>query len=144
MATARAVPSPISDADIKVRALMREFTRAFNASDFEAMKALYVNDAVVLPPHQRLAPGVTAICDLQRWLREAGESNLNIEVTRVIESTELVVALGTYTIHNRLPSGSTLMDRGKEFAVLQQQPNGEYRFLVQGWSSDLPPMPIAH
>jgi len=144
MATVRAVPAPISDTDIKVRALMQEFARAFNGSDFETLKALYVNDAVVLPPHQRPAPGIMAICELHRWLREGGESDLNIEVTRMIESNELVVVLGNYTIHNRLPNGSTIMDRGKEFAVLQHQPNGEYRFLVQGWSSDLPPMPVVH
>ena len=143
MATARAVPAPISDTDVKVRALMQEFTRAFNGSDFETLKTLYVDDAVVLPPHQRLAPGVMAICEFHRWLRE-GESNLNIEVTRIIESSGLVEALGNYTIHNRLPNGDTIMDRGKEFAVLQRQPNGEYRFFVQGWSSDLPPMPVLH
>jgi len=97
---------------------------------------------MILPPHQRLTPGVMAIRELHRWLRQGGESHLNIEVTRIIESSGLVEVLGNYTIHNRLPNGNTIMDRGKEFAALQHQPNGEYRFLVQGWSSDLPPMPV--
>ena len=42
MATVRAVPAPISDTDTKVRALMQEFTRAFNGSDFEPLQAPYV------------------------------------------------------------------------------------------------------
>jgi hypothetical protein len=67
-----------------------------------------------------------------KWLREGGEANLKIEVTR-----------GTYTIQGRLLDGAAYMDRGKEFSVLHCQPNGEYRFLVQGWSSDLPPVMFA-
>lgn len=144
MATARAVPVPISEAETKVRGLVQEFARAFNESDWGVLKSLYVNDAVVLPPHQRPASGITAICDLHKWLREGGEANLKIEVTRIIESNELAVVWGTYNIQRRLLDGAIYADRGKEFSVLQRQPNGDYRFLVQGWSSDLAPVMFAH
>jgi len=143
MASVRVVPSPISDTETKVRGVVQEFARAFNEGDWEVLKSLYVTDAVVLPPHQRLAPGIPAICELHKWLREGGEANLKIEVIRIIESNELAVLLGTYTIQGRSLDGTAYMDRGKEFSVLQRQPNGEYRFLVQGWSSDLPPVMFA-
>ncbi len=139
-AAVKPITTAITEIETRVRNMAQEWARLFNEGDFDSLVAMYLPDAVVMPPHQRAAPGTMAIRELLKWYREGGVRDLKCETTRVVQSPEFVLEIGAYTAGVALPTGVRMIDRGKYLTNLQRQSNGEFRIIFHCWNSDLPPL----
>ncbi|HWR36774.1 MAG TPA: nuclear transport factor 2 family protein [Clostridia bacterium] len=142
MATVRAIPSQVSDIENRIQSMTQLFVRCYNEGDFETLASQFTNESVVLPPNQRSAPGISAIRELFKWFHDAGANNLKLDVTNIVQGTEMVLVSGTYSITMPLPSGTHFHDRGKYLTNYQRQNNGDYKIIFDCWNSDLPPAPL--
>jgi uncharacterized protein (TIGR02246 family) len=138
----KVVPTPISETETKIRSLTQEWARLYNEGDFDTLASLYLPDAVVLPPNQRAAPGTAAIRDLFKWFRDAGATSLKVETTRIVQSPELALEMGVYSLSRLMPIGGHTTDRGKYLTTLQRQSTGDWRIVFHCWNSDLPPISV--
>lgn len=124
----------------KINESTQAFVNAMLAKDWAAVAALYTEDAVLNPPHDRAVKGRAAI---QAWLEKFlpitayKASNVKVEVRN-----DLAYVLGTYTM-TIVPPGASgpVNDTGKYVEIRRKQPDGSWRIAVDIFNSDLPASP---
>ncbi len=70
---------------------------------------------------------------------DAGITDLTLETTHVEQSGHLTYELAGYSLAISQEDGSKKQERGKYVAVWQRQPSGEWRSVVDSFSSNQPP-----
>jgi uncharacterized protein (TIGR02246 family) len=124
----------------KINESAQMFVNAALAKNWSAVAALYTDDAVLNPPHDRAVKGRAAI---QAWMEKFPPitafkmSNVKVEVRN-----DLAYVLGTYTMTLAPPGGSgPINDTGKYVEIRRRQPDGSWRIAVDIFNSDLPASP---
>ncbi len=113
------------------------FTAAVNAQDLEAVIALYEADAISLPPtgddpvseNQGRRDLFTAMFTLQ--------PAIDLQVTRTLQSGELAMVTGSWTLEGKDPEGNPISMSGHYADVVRRQPDGTWLFVIDN------PLPAA-
>jgi ketosteroid isomerase-like protein len=107
--------------------------------------AFYADDAVMLPPN---APTIADRNSIrQAWVDMLGPSTISISwkatKTEVAKSGELGYLYGTYQDAAQDPKGGPpIRDSGKIVEVWKKQADGNWKCIVDAYSSDLPAAPV--
>jgi uncharacterized protein (TIGR02246 family) len=137
-----AAAAELSDQDkASIRAVDAEWARAAKAGNGEAIAALYVSDAVLLPPGEPMVKGAAA---KKYWVDFAngfsGPTELN---TMAVEGGGNVAsAIGTYKMSltpKKAGAKALPTEEGKYLEVLKRQDDGSWKLIYDMWSPNAPP-----
>ncbi|HLJ17936.1 MAG TPA: SgcJ/EcaC family oxidoreductase [Bryobacteraceae bacterium] len=118
---------------------------ASKAADFETLKSLFTDDAVVMPPASGFVRGRSAIA---RNMAKVRETLLRYEVVAYHEDFEELKIFGDEalewgTIHGAMrvvKTGHVEASSYKVMRILRKQPNGEWR-IARSIYNDIPSAP---
>lgn len=121
----------------KINEVTQTFVTGALGKNWATVAALYVDDAVLNPPHEPAVKGRTAI---NAWLEKFPPitafkaSNVKVE-----GRDDLAYVLGTYTM-TIVPPGApgSVNDSGKYVEVRRKQSDGSWLIAVDIFNSDLP------
>ena len=105
-----------------------------------AWMVFYADDAVVLPPNDKLADNRQDIAKAIGDVLALPELAVDWHPAKVeaAGSGDLGYVRGTYTLSFRNPKGETVSDRGKYLEVWRKQADDSWKCIVDTWNSDLP------
>ena len=130
--------APLSSDEIAaIESIQQRFVAALRARDFDALAALYTEDAVVMPPHE---PAVRGRAGVKAWMAAFPPvTDFAIVSERIEGRADLAYVRGTYTMTLQ-PDGAPapVASRGKYIEVRRRQPNGEWLLEADIFNSDLP------
>jgi len=123
-----------------IRKADEDWAKAAQTKQVAAWVAFYADDAVVLPPNDKVAvdrEGINkAVSDLLTLPDlTIGWQPIKVEVAR---SGDLAYVRGTYEAAFKDLKGNPVMDRGKYVEVWKKQSDGTWKCIVDTWNSDLP------
>jgi uncharacterized protein (TIGR02246 family) len=115
---------------------------ASKAGDYETLRSLWTDDAVIMPPGGNFVRGRAA---LDASLSRMKEAMSQIEVLEYVEEFEEVMILGDYAFEWGIIRGAERSKEGGEVAhssykvmrILQKQPNGEWKIHRSIWNANL-------
>jgi ketosteroid isomerase-like protein len=121
-----------------------QWSAAAGRKDVAATLAYYADDAVMLPPNATIITDRDAL--RQAWTAILGPNTTSISwkasKTEVAKSGELGYLYGTYEDSVQDPkSGPPVRDVGKIVEIWKKQADGQWKCIVDTYSSDLPPVP---
>jgi len=126
-----------------IRKTDAEWVKAAQTRQVDAWVAFYSDDAVLLPPNEKLASDKASIRkNISDLLGLPGVSvkwqPTKVEVAR---SGDLGYLYGAYDLTFNDAKGKPVSDRGKILEIWKKQPGGDWKCIVDTWSSDLPAAP---
>ena len=146
-AVAACAPPPLTPADEEaVRAVDQAYVVAANASNVEALTALYTSDAVVQPPGMRAASGTAAIHKLYVDMTTPMRVRLTTSGTRVSGQGDLAYVTGTYHAVYTMKDGTQTAppaEDGKFLDVRMRQPDKSWKIVASSWNQNSMPAPAA-
>ena len=130
--------APLSATDIAaIETTQLQFAAAFLRRDFDALAALYSDDAVVMPPNEPAVHGRTAV---KAWMAAFPVvTDFTLSTSRIEGRADLAYVRGTYTMTLRPEGAQTpVMVRGKYLEIRRRQSNGEWLLEADMFNSDQP------
>jgi uncharacterized protein (TIGR02246 family) len=128
----------LSHADIaKINEVTQTFVKGALAKNWSTVAALYVEDAVLNPPHEPAVKDRTAI---NAWLEKFPPiTAFKVNNVKVEGRDDLAYVLGAYTM-TIVPPGAPrpVNDSGKYVEVRRKQSDGRWLIAVGIFNSDLP------
>ena len=133
---------PLSDEDIAaIRSLGTTYAQANLAMDADAVAALYVEDAIEMPPNLPARMGRDEIREAYASWFAAGVASTEFTLTSVhIDGVDgLAYDRGTWT-WTGVPPGATesITETGKHLMIARRQDDGSWRWTAGIWNSDMP------
>ncbi len=119
-------PNPLSVEDVTgVEALSEAFHSAYVAQDWEALKALYTEDAVVLPPN---APEVVGRDNIQQYFASGlPGTTIEIETVEIDGFADLAYIRGTFvSTTSAAEEGESVIATGKFLEIRRKQADGSW------------------
>jgi uncharacterized protein (TIGR02246 family) len=125
-----------SRAEAAVRKVTQDWALACNTKHLDDLVDLYTSDATVLRSNVPPVRSTAAIREMLFAALEAGLGEVEMEPLRIEVFGELACDVGRYTLLAPTPAGKRREERGK-YVLLSTRLNGEWKILVDCWSSDL-------
>lgn len=128
-----------SEADMEaVAAVIEREVAALNAGSVTAFRAVYTDDALVMPPNEPAVRGE----QVDEWQR-AFLGMFSLQLSYSNEEIELAGdwAFHLYALEVTLTpkaGGESMVETGKGIHILERQPDGSWLIAVDTWNSDLP------
>ena len=126
----------LSRAEAAVRKLAQDWALACNTKHLDDLVDLYAADALVLRPNVPPVRSTAAIRELFFSTLEAGLGEVQMEPLRVEVFGDLAYDVGRCTMLAPTAAGKRREERGK-YVILAVRQAGEWKILVDCWSSDL-------
>lgn len=128
-------------AEATLRKLDDEWSKAAGAKDIEKTVSFYSDDAIVLVPNSPLLKTKEQIRTLWTGMFSipgfsGGWKPEKVEIAR---SGDLAYITGRYEINEVDPSGKPLTDTGNYLEIWRKQSDGNWKCVVDTFTSDLPP-----
>lgn len=108
-----------------IQAISDALERADNAGDWDAVAALYTQDAILLPPN---APAVTGRSAIREFFASLPPINsFNLQVEEIVGRGDLAYVRGTYSME-LAPAGAPepIRDTGKYIEIRRKQADGSW------------------
>lgn len=136
----QAASAELSDADVAaIEALAASYRDALIAGDWEAISALYTEDAVQMPPNAPAIQGREAI-HAHNQEEAVQVSAFENPPTEIVGRADLAYARGTYSITmNMGEMMEPMSEDGKYVVITRKQPDDSWLVAVEMWSSNQPP-----
>ncbi len=129
---------PLSDADVSaIRGVVDALREADLAGDWEAVVALYAEDAVFMMPDQPefgRAAWRAGLDEAQMTFHE-----LTFEVAEIDGRADLAFLRGTFSATLSVAEAEPMETVGKIVWILKKQPDGSWLIALQIWHFDQPP-----
>jgi ketosteroid isomerase-like protein len=104
--------------------VQQKFVQFWNEKKFDELGALYMEDAIAIPPNHEPIRGRAAIAEFYKGLRDvAGELEGGTETWRGTPSGNLVSVVGKYSVY----SGRV---RFTSHELFKRQPDGSLKYVV--------------
>ncbi len=105
------------------------FAQAFNAGDLDSLLALYRSDAALVPQPGQLVTGLQGIRQaLSIFL--AAKPRITVETRKVLRAGEVALLYSRWALKGTGPDGQAFDLAGQGTEVVQQQPDGTWRFVI--------------
>jgi uncharacterized protein (TIGR02246 family) len=126
-----------------IRKADSEWVEAARSKHVDAWLAFYTDDAVVLPPNDKVANGRESARKSVGDLLSLPELSITWQPTSVAvaRSGDLAYLTGAYSIAFKGTNGEPLTDQGKLLEVWKKQQDGNWLCAADIWNSDLPASP---
>ena len=124
-----------------IRGLHDECVKAVQAKDVGRFLSCFTDDAMWFPPNAPLIKGKEAIREFVSEAMAHPDFAVSHELGKVEVSRSGDLAYLTYAYELTLndPEGKPVTDRGKDIYILQKQPDGAWKIVIDIWNSDQPP-----
>ncbi len=121
------------------------WVNAAKSRKVEDWMAFYSDDAVILPPNGKTVNGKESIGKVIGELFAMPNVVIGWEPTKVevAKSGDIAYLYGTYQMSWDDASGKPVNDNGKMVEIWKKQADGNWKCIVDTWSSDLPPAAAA-
>ena len=131
--------------EASIRRLDAAWVKAAESKQVDAWMAFYADDAVVLPPNDKVAESKSAIRKSVGDLLALPGLSLTWKPTKieVAGAGDLAYMYGTYEMSGYDAHGMPMTDYGKNVEIWKKQTNGGWKCIVDTWNSDLPVVPLA-
>jgi len=127
----------MSRAESGIRKLTQDWALACNTKHLEDLVDLYSTDGLVLRSNYPPVRGTSAIREFFVHLLEGGLGDVELESLRVMVGSDLAFEAGRCKMLVPTATGKRREERGKFVMVYGRQPSGEWKAVVDCWSSDL-------
>jgi ketosteroid isomerase-like protein len=137
-------PASIGEGKAAIEDKLRDVDAAWSktalAHDVDGWMSYYADDAVVLPANEKTLTGKASIRPEIAGLLGMKDAAVSWKPTKIVvaDSGEIAYLYGTYTIRGKDTSGASADEDGKLVEIWRRQPDGAWKCVVDGWSSDLP------
>ena len=140
---AAAPPDNHAAAEAAIRKADADWSAAAKPNQVDAWMAFYADDAVILPPNDKLANTKDAIRKSIGDLLALPGLTIHWQTTKAeaARSGEVGHSYGAYEFSFTGPKGKIVTEQGKYLEVWKQQPNGQWKCAVDMWSPDAPAAP---
>jgi uncharacterized protein (TIGR02246 family) len=144
-----AAPAPAPDTRAADEAAIRKADTAWAAAaqtkKADAWMAFYGDDAVVLPPNDKIATKRDDISKMIGGLMALPDLSITWQASKVevARSGDIAYLYGAYTLSFKGDKGKTESDHGKMTEIWRKQADGGWKCIVDTWNSDIPPAPPA-
>ncbi len=120
-----------------------DWSAAAQAKQADAWVAFYADDAVVLPPNNKMATSKEDIRKAITDLLALPGLTVSWQPTKseAARSGDIAYTYGTYELTSNNARGEPTSDYGKYSEVWKKQADGSWKCIVDMWSSDLPAAP---
>lgn len=118
------------------------FTVGTNTGNVDQVAAIYAEDAVLLPPNAPPVKGRAAIREFWNGLLQAYAVVITVGTDRIEGRGDLAYVVGHYRFETTPKAkGTPAMppEDGKFLEVFKRQPDGQWRYAVDMYSSNAPP-----
>lgn len=127
----------ISRAEIAVRKQTQALALACNSKQLDDLVDVYAPDALLLRPNTPPVRGSAAIREHFFGLLESGFGEVELEPLRVEIVGEMAYEAGRCKMLVPFAISKRREERGKYLMVYNRRPTGEWKMMVDCWSSDL-------
>ena len=127
----------MSRAESGIRKLTQDWALACNTKHLEDLIDLYNTDAIVLRSNYPPVRGTSAIREFFVHMLEGGLGDVELESMRVQVGAELAFEVGRCKMLVPTAMGKRREERGKYVMIYGRQLSGEWKAVVDSWSSDL-------
>jgi ketosteroid isomerase-like protein len=126
-----------------IRKADADWVEAARSKQVDAWLAFYTDNAVVLPPNDKVANGKQNARKSVGDLLALPGLSITWRPTKVVvaRSGDIAYLTGAYSIAFKDPSGASLTDQGKLLEVWEKQADGKWLCSADTWNSDLPASP---
>ena len=117
------------------------WVKAAQSKQVDAWMAFYADDAVVLPPNEKMATDKDSIRKSVGLLLGLPGLSLSWEpaTVEVAHSGDLAYLYGGYVLTFNDAKGKPVTDHGKNVEIWKKQGDGHWKCILDTWNSDLPP-----
>jgi uncharacterized protein (TIGR02246 family) len=140
-------PAPDTRAadEAAVRKADADWVNAAKSRNVDEWVAFYADDAVILPANDKTASGKESIRKVIGEMFAMPNVVIAWQPTKVevAKSGDLAYLYGTYQMSWDDAGGKPVSDNGKMVEIWKKQADGNWKCIVDAWSSDLPPAPAA-
>jgi ketosteroid isomerase-like protein len=138
-----AAPDNRAADEAAIRKADMDWANAAQSKQVDAWVAYYSDDAMVLPPNEKLSTGKEAIRKAIGDLLAAPGFSVKWETAKVevARSGDIGYSQGTYELTMNDPKGNPVTDHGKYVEIWKKQPDGSWKCAVDMFNSDLPAAP---
>ena len=127
----------LSRAEGAVRRMTQDWAQACNTKQLDDLVELYASDALVLRPNLPPIRGTAAIREFYFAALDAGLGDAEFEPMRVELFGDIAFEAGRCKTLAPVAVGKRREERGKYLILFARQPAGDWKALVDCWSSDL-------
>ena len=127
----------MSRAESGIRKLTQDWALACNTKHLEDLIDFYNTDAIVLRSNYPPVRGTSAIREFFVHMLEGGLGDVELESIRVQVGSDLAFEVGRCKMLVPTAMGKRREERGKFVMIYGRQPNGEWKAVVDSWTSDL-------
>jgi uncharacterized protein (TIGR02246 family) len=142
---APAPPDTRAADEAAIRKVDTSWVQAAQLKQADLWLAFYSDDAVVLPPNDKMSTTKEAIRKVLDDMLSLPGLTISWQQTKVevAQSGDLAYAYGTYELTFNGPKGKPITDTGKILEIWKKQPDGNWKCAIDTWSSDLPAAPAS-
>ncbi|MEV6338759.1 DUF4440 domain-containing protein [Nocardia vinacea] len=112
------------------RALQETFLEKFHANDIDGLLDCYEKNAVFVSPTGDKAATLDSIREQLTGLLAAASTSFVLKPTAAIEVDGVALMHADWALEGTAPDGSALSMSGTTVEVARQQPDGEWRYVV--------------
>jgi ketosteroid isomerase-like protein len=127
----------LSRAEAALRQMTQDWALACNNKHLDDLLTFYATDALVLRPNVPPVRGTAAIREFFFSALDSGLGDIEMEPLRVELLGEIAYEAGRCQMLVPLAVGKRREERGKYVVVFAKQKTGEWKAVVDSWSSDL-------
>jgi uncharacterized protein (TIGR02246 family) len=134
-ASALASSNSFPDVESTIRGLSQDLCTAFNTGNYDQGAALFAVDGQYMPPHREPTQGPKPIERAMRELGDLGYHDLRYETARVVQSGDMLMETGRYSVAISQTNGTTIAERGKYLRAWRRL--GAWLIIAECWNSNL-------
>jgi ketosteroid isomerase-like protein len=127
----------MSRAEVTVRKMTQDWAQACNTKHLDDLVDLYASDGLVLRSNLPPIRGTSAIREFFFGALDAGLGDAEFESLRVELFGDIAYEAGRCKVLTPLIGGKRREERGKYVLLYAKQSTGEWKVIVDCWSSDL-------
>lgn len=128
------MPAFAQDQPLSIERINTQWNEAFDQGNTAALADLYTEDAVLVPPTDRMITGLAEVEKFWRILIWAGITARETRTERVEVIGDTAFTTGTWEGTGPNQQGTRSTYRGNVIRVLERQPDGTWKTRLHTWN----------